>query len=99
VISQGFSAIIDAAFLREAERDALAAGARTMAADFRPIFLDADFSVRVSRIASRRRDASDATAEIASRQESYDIGRLDWPVVDVSSSPEQTREKSLILLG
>lgn len=99
VISQGFSAIIDAAFLREAERDALAAGARTMAADFRPIFLDADFSVRVSRIASRRRDASDATAEIASRQESYDIGRLDWPVVDASSSPEQTREKSLTLLG
>lgn len=98
VISQGYCAIIDAAFLHEAERDALAADARTMVADFRPIFLDADFSVRVGRIASRRRDASDATAEIARRQESYDIGRLDWPVVDASSSPEQTLERSAALL-
>jgi aminoglycoside phosphotransferase family enzyme/predicted kinase len=99
VIAQGFSVILDAAFLREAERDGLAADARTMAADFRPIFLDADLAVRVKRIASRKHDASDATGEVATEQESYDIGRLDWPVVDASGSPEQTLERSLPPLG
>ena len=99
VIAQGFSVIVDAAFLRESERDALSASARKLAADFRPIFLDADLSLRVQRIASRRHDASDATGEIASSQEGYDIGRLDWPVVDASGSPEQTLERSLIHPG
>jgi len=98
VIAQGFSVIIDAAFLREAERDALAGEARRTEAKFRPIFLDADLAIRVKRIGSRRRDASDATAEVASRQEGHDIGRLDWPVVDASGSPEQTLERSLVHL-
>jgi hypothetical protein len=27
---------------------------------------------------------------VATAQESYDIGRLDWPTVDASGSPEET---------
>jgi hypothetical protein len=98
VVAQGFSVIADAAFLRQAERDQLSAEARKMEADFRPIFLDADLSVRLSRIASRRRDASDATSKVARDQDSYDVGRLDWLVVDASGSPAQTLQASAALL-
>lgn len=99
VIAQGFSVILDAAFLRETERDELTAEARTMKADFRPVFLDATLDARLQRVASRRHDASDATSAVATGQESYDIGRLDWPSVDASGSPEQTLKRSLVHLG
>lgn len=98
VIAQGFSVILDAAFLRQIERDQLSAEAQKLGAAFHPVFLDADLAVRVSRVASRPRDASDATSEVARGQDAYDIGHLDWPVVDASGSPEQTLERSAALL-
>jgi aminoglycoside phosphotransferase family enzyme/predicted kinase len=98
IITQGFSAVVDAAFLRKAERDALAAEAERLEATFRPIFLDADLDIRLRRIGSRTRDASDATGEVAAGQEEYDIGTLDWFCVDASGTPEQTLERSKLLL-
>jgi hypothetical protein len=98
VVAQGFSAIIDAAFLREAERDELSAEAKGITAEFRPAFLDADLNVRLSRIASRKRDASDATSEVASQQEDYDIGQLRWPRIDASGSPQDTLDRSRTFL-
>lgn len=94
IIAQGFSAVLDAAFLQERERDAAALAARQSDASFRPIFLTADSVVRQSRVAARRRDASDATQAVAARQEGMDIGQLNWPIVDASGSPEQTLERS-----
>ena len=98
VFAQGYSVIIDAAFLRQAERDELTNEAARIGADFRPIFLTADLGVRLDRVASRRHDASDATREVASGQEDYDIGRLDWPLVDASCSPLQTLKQSMTFL-
>lgn len=94
IVAQGFSVVLDAAFLRQGERDAVALAAEQSGATFRPIFLTANSAVRQSRVAARRQDASDATREIAARQESMDIGRLDWPTVDASGPPEQTLERS-----
>jgi len=99
IIAQGFSVILDAAFLRADERDELAAEARDLQAEFRPVFLDADLAVRLTRIAGRRRDASDANAQVAAEQDSYDIGRLDWPVVDASGTPKETLARSVVHLG
>jgi predicted kinase len=100
IIAQGFSVVIDAAFLREAERDKLATKAEGTGADFRPIFLDADLNIRLSRIGSRQRDASDATSEVASQQEDYDIGRLHWSRINASGSPLETlhRCKTILML-
>jgi hypothetical protein len=98
VLAQGYSVIIDAAFLRETERNELSAQATRAGLDFRPIFLAADASVRLSRVASRKHDASDATREIAQGQEHYSIGKLDWPVIDASGSRIQTLDRSLPLL-
>jgi uncharacterized protein len=98
IIDQGFSVIIDAAFLREAERNELSTEARRMNADFRPLFLTADLATRLDRIGSRKRDASDATRDVAGDQEGYDLGELNWPTVDASGSPEQTFDRSKALL-
>jgi len=99
VIAQGYSVIIDAAFLREFERDKLSMEAARLGADFLPIFLTAELDVRLSRVASRRHDASDATGEVARGQEDDDVGGLDWPLVDASGSPRQTLERSTALLA
>jgi aminoglycoside phosphotransferase family enzyme/predicted kinase len=98
VLDQGFSAIVDAAFLKDSERDELAMAAQKMGAMFRSAFLTADLAVRLDRIRSRRRDASDATPEIATGQEDYEIGTIDWPIVDASGSPEQTLARSKAVL-
>ena len=93
VLDQGFSAIMDAAFLKESERGELSVAAQKMGADFRPAFLTADLSVRLDRVRKRRKDASDATPAIVTGQEDCEIGAIDWPIVDASGSPEQTLER------
>ncbi|WP_407156143.1 AAA family ATPase [Bradyrhizobium sp. STM 3557] len=100
ITKQGFSAILDAAFLREAERDALDREARDWPATFRPVFLTADLAIRLSRIASRRGDASDATRDVAAQQEHYALGQVGWPLIDASGSTDETLQRSAAhLLG
>lgn len=98
IVAQGLSVIVDAAFLKESERDELSMAAQKLDVPFHAVFLTADLGVRLDRIGARKRDASDVTPEIASGQEDYDIGRLDWPLIDASGSPEQTLERSRLLL-
>lgn len=43
-------------------------------------------------IGPRSADASDATSVIAMLQERYDIGALDWTLIDASGAPEDTLE-------
>jgi uncharacterized protein len=99
ILGQGFSVVVDAAFLKESERNELSKAAANIAADFRPLFLAADLAVRLNRIKLRRNDASDATPEVAAGQEDYQIGRIDWPTVDASGSTAQTLERSKIVLS
>ena len=98
IVADGFSVIVDAAYLHEAERADLAGEARELDADFRPLFLDAALAIRLARIGSRKGDASDATADVAALQEDYDLGRLDWPRIDASGSPAETLRRSLAQL-
>jgi len=94
IIDQGLSVVVDAAFLKQSERNELSKAAAAIDAEFRPVFLTADLAVRLDRIRSRKNDASDATAEIAAGQEDYDIGEIAWPIIDASGSPEQTLERA-----
>ena len=90
ILVQGQSVIVDAVFAHETERAAIRDAARKLNIRFVGLFLVTDLATRVSRVGRRERDASDATPEIAEIQENYNIGRVDWAVIDASGTPDQT---------
>ncbi len=90
ILSQRHSAIADAVFAREAERAAIQSIACKLGIRFIGLFLVADLKTRQSRVTLRAADASDATAEVARLQEQYNIGPVDWAVIDASGTPEAT---------
>jgi predicted kinase len=99
ILTQGHSVIVDAVFAHEPERDAIAAVATQRATRFDGIYLTADLAIRVSRIDHRPGDASDATAEIARLQESFDGGAMQWADIDANRTAEQTALQSMAKLG
>ncbi len=90
VLSQGHSVVVDAVFAREAERTAIRSATREADVRFVGFFLVADLATRQSRVGSRQADASDATPEVAGLQETYNIGNLDWAIIDASGPPGAT---------
>jgi predicted kinase len=90
ILSQGHSVIVDAVFAQEAERNAIRDAARKLNIRFVGLFLVTDLATRLGRVGRRKRDASDATPEIAGLQGKYNIGEVDWIVIDASRTPGQT---------
>jgi uncharacterized protein len=89
VLAAGHSAIIDAVFARPQERNAVAAVGASAKIPFLGLFLSADLETRLGRVGARAADASDADAAVATSQESYDVGPVDWAPVDAAGTPEQ----------
>jgi aminoglycoside phosphotransferase family enzyme/predicted kinase len=90
ILSQGHSAVVDAVFAHESERAAINDAARRLNIRFIGLFLVTDLATRVSRVGRREHDASDATPEIAAFQEKYQIGAIDWTIIEASGTPEET---------
>lgn len=90
IVQSGHSAIIDAVFAREDERDAAEDAACASGVPFSGLFLTAELATRMARVTTRTGDASDADAAVAQRQEDYDLGSLDWARVDASGTPDET---------
>lgn len=99
ILAAGYSAIVDAVFARQEERDVLVGLAQTCKLDFTGLFLTADLEVRIKRVGGRSGDASDADAAVARRQEQYDLGSLDWIPIDASGTPGDTLARALTALG
>ncbi|MBK3737231.1 AAA family ATPase [Azospirillum brasilense] len=78
VLAAGHAVVLDAVHARPDERDAVARLAAEAGVRFDGVWLDAPLDTRIARIADRRGDASDATAEVAERQDVYDLGPLAW---------------------
>jgi len=94
----GHSAIVDAVFAAPDERIAIEQVAAEAAVAFRGLFLTADVATRVRRVGARRRDASDADAAVARRQEDYALGDIDWARVDATGTPAETLARARVLL-
>jgi aminoglycoside phosphotransferase family enzyme/predicted kinase len=88
VTAAGYSAIVDAVFALPVERSEIAKS--TNGAEFCGLFLIASLDDRLVRVGNRGRDASDADAEVARKQEEFDLGRIAWSKVDASGTPEET---------
>jgi predicted kinase len=78
-------AIVDAAYLRAAERREIADLARQAGVPFIGIWLEAAPAVLAARIAARRNDASDADAGILAMQLEMDVGVVDWHRIDAAA--------------
>ena len=87
-LATGYSAIIDAVALTPPERAAFAETARRAEVSFTGLWLDAGSETMAARIDARQGDASDATAEILSRQLRRDPGPIDWTRIDAGGGPE-----------
>src|SRR5256885_14174656 len=90
ILAQGCSVVLDAVYLQEAERTEIARLAATYGIHFVAMFLTADLATRLARIEQRKDDASDATREIARKQETFAIGKVDWHIIDASGTPDQS---------
>jgi len=99
VLAQGCSVVLDASFMQETQRRGLLDLARKHNVDFVGLFLTADIPTRLARIAQRKNDASDATRDVALKQEASAIGEIDWHVVDASGSPDDTLHRSMAWLS
>ena len=95
VIAAGHSAIVDAVFADPQERSMI----EQVAGSFRGLFLTADLRTRLARVGGRQGDASDADAAVARQQEQYDLGKVQWSLVDASGAPEETLRRAKSALG
>ncbi len=82
VLAAGQAVVVDAVSARPEERRRLASLAADAGVRFDGIWLEAPLTARVERVANRRNDASDATPGVVERQESYDLGTIDWTRLD-----------------
>ena len=94
ILAQGCSVILDAAFMQEEERGELGDLVREKNVRFVGLFLTADLANRLARIEQRKQDASDATRDVALKQETFFIGAMDWHVIDASGTPDDTLRRS-----
>jgi uncharacterized protein len=86
----GYSVVVDATFLRQEERQAIAAVANEAGVPFIGLWLEAPREVLARRIAGRYGDASDADLTVLNWQLGRDPGTVVWQRVDAAGSLAET---------
>jgi len=94
-LDAGQSVVIDAVQLRPEERVAVKQVASRSKAHFTGLWLEGPINTLMERIAKRKKDASDATADVVSAQAKQPTGAVDWLRVDASSPVESIAARVL----
>jgi hypothetical protein len=94
ILGAGHSAIVDAVFAQQEEREALTDVAKAAKIPLRGLFLTADLATRTARVGGRTSDASDADTAVAAAQERYDLGALSWAKIDASGTPVDSLDRA-----
>ena len=94
-LAAGHAVIVDAVFLRPAEREAIAA----LDPGFVGLWLDAPLPLLRARIAARAGDASDATITVLDATAAHDPGHIAWSRIDAVSDAEAAARKTLDVPG
>jgi predicted kinase len=92
----GAGVLIDATHAHAAERAAASALAKEMGVPFAGLWLEAPLETRVSRIAGRSGDASDADADVARRQRAERLSEPGWRVIDAAGEAQTTLEQARV---
>jgi uncharacterized protein len=98
-LAAGRAVIVDAAFLKQEERAAIARLAAETNTPFTGLWLDAPISILKARVRARRNDASDATEEVVAAQKDWVSGPLEWCKLDASNPAESVASAALAKLG
>ena len=98
-LAAGYTVIIDAVALRPEERSSFARVARTAAAQFSGLWLEARPETMTDRIRGRVRDASDASPEVLAEQLGHDPGEIDWARLDAGRAREDCLAAARRALG
>jgi uncharacterized protein len=98
-LAAGRAVIVDAAFLKQEERAAIARLAAETNTPFAGLWLEAPISTLKARVRERRNDASDATEQVVTAQTDWVTGPLDWRRLDASGPAEAVAAAALAELG
>jgi predicted kinase len=83
-LAAGYTAIVDATFLRQDERQHIAACAKLAAVPFIGLWLEAPSDVIMTRVSGRGKDASDADIQVLKQQLKIDPGPIEWNRTDAT---------------
>jgi predicted kinase len=97
-LATGYTVIVDAVHSQPHERAAIARIAEAAHVPFTGLWLDAPERVLKERVTARTGDASDATADVVTRQIDYDLGDISWHRLDASHDLDTLCEKARNLI-
>ena len=97
-LAAGHSVIVDAVYLKAAERAAIEAVARQSHAPFDAVWLDASPEVLLQRVGDRTADASDANAGVVRMQLEVPPGDISWRRLDANKPLETLVDEAASLL-
>ena len=86
-LGAGRAVIVDAVFLKPAERESVADLAAGVGVAFHGVWLEASADVLRTRIETRRGDASDADARVVGLQLGVDPGPIEWLRLNDANAP------------
>jgi len=98
VLASGYSVVVDAVHSAPHERAAIARVATSANLPFVGLWLDAPGRVLKDRVTARTGDASDATADVVTRQLDYDLGEITWHRLDAGGAFEATSKMATVLI-